>query len=1006
MPDEVDYFIGFETVTHIGNERLRRVRVSYYQWAPLILLVQGLCFYIPFLIWNSCANNAGVKLRRLLKKASDIASLPPGCQQREALLAEFVDQFHTLVTGEAGWCADLQCGGLGGTGGGGLNSNSNSSASSSASGNSSSVQQQPHQQHSNGPSRGVAQTGLRGGAGAGGASGGSNVQQHNHPRSGTHSGNTNVDSNQDDHDPHNSRHHRSNNNNGCCLISIPIIGSLLACCLKPCSSFGLVGPSKYLCLLYLAVKSAYVFNVGLQFFLLGQFLGRGYLKHGLELINRLIVNGDWWASPRFPLSTLCQVRADMSGGLRSYTCQCVLPINVFNEKIFSVVWFYMAFLMPLNVLSLLFWIYRTFESNRLSYIRLCLWRTRLVELNQIHRTVRRLSQSYLGWDGVFLLRLIEHNHGSIMATLIMSRLWEFYANQMKLQEDANQLALANNAQHTLSNTTTAISNQHQLLAAAAAAAAAAASNQPLGPPLPGHLSVGPGPQGVGGGPGHHNVAGGANHGPSHGQSHGLQQTGHSHGPPLMPTQHQAGGGAHFAASHAHGPNPHGVSGGHFAAAGQVTHGLQQQQQQHMAPLVGHGPHAHHSGQISQPGAHHPLHAANTHHTHAHVAAAAGHHGHPLQAGPFASNMNANILAQLQQQHQHHHHQQPPGSGTTALSAAQSHNVQQSSQTQQQQQQQQGSASGNVAAAVAALAAAAAANSTSGSTPGQQQQQQLQPNSAALSSNSGSAATSGAAIHLHSLLQPTSTGTPTGSGLNNSTNTGTSNSNQSTAASGAVAAASARSQQATSTIQTSTSSTGANNVSASNSSGAQTNNNNNQPASSVASISSSSTSGQQQQQASSLGPQTTSANNGPSAATSATTSFIQVAQPGSGNASSGAGTGAGGAAGSGPPLPPPPPAHIVAAVAAASATNPSIASTLPTNMGVAAPGMARSGPSAVLAANRGSASQVTPQQQQQTSGAQPAPPPHTNPVLFNLKSSSLQAAATNNARQYSPHTIKR
>ena len=50
-----------------------------------------------------------MKLRRLLKKASDIASLPPGCQQREALLAEFVDQFHTLVTGEAGWCTDPSC---------------------------------------------------------------------------------------------------------------------------------------------------------------------------------------------------------------------------------------------------------------------------------------------------------------------------------------------------------------------------------------------------------------------------------------------------------------------------------------------------------------------------------------------------------------------------------------------------------------------------------------------------------------------------------------------------------------------------------------------------------------------------------------------------------------------------------------------------------------------------------------------------------------------------------
>jgi hypothetical protein len=55
---------------------------------------------------------------------------------------------------------------------------------------------------------------------------------------------------------------------------------------------------------------------------------------------------------------------------------------------------------------------------------------------EVGRLARKISANYLGWDGVFVLRLIEHNHGSIMATLIVSRLWEFYANQMKMQEEA------------------------------------------------------------------------------------------------------------------------------------------------------------------------------------------------------------------------------------------------------------------------------------------------------------------------------------------------------------------------------------------------------------------------------------------------------------------------------------------------------------------------------------------------------------------------------------------
>lgn len=318
QPEEMDY-AGFETPP-AASERLRRVSVSYYQWAPLILLVQGACFHLPFVLWGACAHSAGVKLRRLLKRASDIASLPPGCQQREALLAEFVDQFHTLVAGNAGCCTDPACG-------------------------------------------------------------------------------------------------------------LPLA----------CRCIG--GPTGYLCLLYLLVKSMYVLNVGFQFLLLTAFLGRGFLRHGFELARRLAADGDWWNSPRFPLQTLCQVRAALQGGLRTYLCRCVLPVNVFNEKIFSVVWFYLALLLPLNVASLLLWLWRCFRCNRFAFVRLCLWRTRMVSLGELSRVSRKIAVNYLGWDGVFVLRLIENNHGSAMATVVLSRLYDFYANQMKARDDGSDVEL-------------------------------------------------------------------------------------------------------------------------------------------------------------------------------------------------------------------------------------------------------------------------------------------------------------------------------------------------------------------------------------------------------------------------------------------------------------------------------------------------------------------------------------------------------------------------------------
>ncbi|XP_022239541.1 innexin unc-9-like [Limulus polyphemus] len=314
-PEEIDYN-GLDVYT-VQRNKLRRINVSYYQWSSVILMVQGVCFHLPFIMWSACAHNAGIKLRRLLKRASDIAALPPGCQQRESLLTEFVDQFHTIITGNVGWCTDPSC-------------------------------------------------------------------------------------------------------------RLPLIGCRCV-----------AGPSRYLALLYILVKLFYLINVGVQFMLLSAFLGKGYIRHGIEILRRLAASGDWWNSPRFPLQTLCQVRAAMQGALQTYVCRCVLPINVFNEKIYSVIWFYLAILFPLNAVSLLLWIWRTFPCNRLAFIRLCLWRTRLVNMSEVSRSARKISSNYLGWDGVFLLRLIEHNHGSTLVTAIVSKLWEFYSTQLKAQEEGN-----------------------------------------------------------------------------------------------------------------------------------------------------------------------------------------------------------------------------------------------------------------------------------------------------------------------------------------------------------------------------------------------------------------------------------------------------------------------------------------------------------------------------------------------------------------------------------------
>jgi hypothetical protein len=62
-------------------------------------------------------------------------------------------------------------------------------------------------------------------------------------------------------------------------------------------------------------------------------------------------------SKNFPLQTLCQVSAAQQGSLRVYQCQCVLPVNLYNEKIFGLLWFYLVGLFLVNLASLCYWVY-------------------------------------------------------------------------------------------------------------------------------------------------------------------------------------------------------------------------------------------------------------------------------------------------------------------------------------------------------------------------------------------------------------------------------------------------------------------------------------------------------------------------------------------------------------------------------------------------------------------------------------------------------------------------
>lgn len=133
---------------------------------------------------------------------------------------------------------------------------------------------------------------------------------------------------------------------------------------------------------------------------------------------------------------LCSVRAAQQGSLRLYQCHCVLPINLFNEKICSIWWFYIVALLPLTMTSLAIWCYRNcWATSRVDFVEHYVLPSINSEEDECLRLgCRSFTLDYLGCDGVFVLRLVEINHGS---TTLRTIVQELYKRSGYLQASSN-----------------------------------------------------------------------------------------------------------------------------------------------------------------------------------------------------------------------------------------------------------------------------------------------------------------------------------------------------------------------------------------------------------------------------------------------------------------------------------------------------------------------------------------------------------------------------------------
>lgn len=188
------------------------------------------------------------------------------------------------------------------------------------------------------------------------------------------------------------------------------------------------GMGVYVTVVYLFMKLLYIINCGSQFFILNSFLGPQYSMWGIGILRDLINGRQWETSGHFPRVTLCDFEVRRLGNLHRWTVQCVLMINMVNEKIYLVLWWWFLFVLIVTVLNFLYWLtislVPSYGTNFVTkYLRFKgLLNRHMSPLEE--RKVDRFTRHVLRRDGVTVLRLLSDNAGDVVTCKVIAYLWK------------------------------------------------------------------------------------------------------------------------------------------------------------------------------------------------------------------------------------------------------------------------------------------------------------------------------------------------------------------------------------------------------------------------------------------------------------------------------------------------------------------------------------------------------------------------------------------------------
>lgn len=118
----------------------------------------------------------------------------------------------------------------------------------------------------------------------------------------------------------------------------------------------------------------------------------------------------------------------MADNIHQHSVQCALPINLFNEKFFICLWFWLIILAFITLFNFLKWITLIIPMKRKRLIEHYLKAKRKIGGSEKDGLIlEAFVTQYCHLDGAFIFSLIRENTNFIITTEIISSVWDkFY----------------------------------------------------------------------------------------------------------------------------------------------------------------------------------------------------------------------------------------------------------------------------------------------------------------------------------------------------------------------------------------------------------------------------------------------------------------------------------------------------------------------------------------------------------------------------------------------------